>query len=62
LLVDGSSDGLSSSSLFSNFFASAQRHVRILATFPGSGFAEHLGHFQSPSGMSVSGGLRQNVW
>jgi hypothetical protein len=25
-------------------------------------FTEHLGHFQSPSGMSVSGGLRQNVW
>jgi hypothetical protein len=39
LLVDGSSDGLSSSSLFSNFFESAQRQVRILATFPGSGFA-----------------------
>jgi hypothetical protein len=42
LLVDGSSDGLSSSSLFSNFFESAQRHVRILATFPGSGFAYNI--------------------
>jgi len=42
LLVDGSSDGLSSSSLFSNFFASAQRQVRILATFPGSGFAYNI--------------------
>jgi len=42
LLVDGSSDGLSSSSLFSNFFESAQRQVRILATFPGSGFAYNI--------------------
>ena len=42
LLVDGSSDGLSSSSLFSSFFESAQRHVRILATFPGSGFAYNI--------------------